>query len=496
MQVAGIIPKTERKTKASVVKSDSASGSGSNKSDNHNSSSNSSSSSSKKDPNAVFKFEEESSEIQWIPKGGSINGIVNGGKTIISKGKDLQNLLNKKLNGCTKSDIAPYNGIQSIGKQEQEVKNGKSITNSFPVQNSGDLIGLSKTTKSRQTYSKKSSPVKVASNGVSNVALVSKPNDMVVKGKCVQEDMNVKVKTSCTETNGAPFSITNSIVTPERTESHFEQLKTLIKVERAVSEEIRNLQAESCNEKGTGGKNQPFINKQVLQTTLQVMKPVLNGEACKNDTSNSCSIDSIVWQLPSIYNNGSGESRQEFLIRVRQAFKQQYLRIKQASVVNEKKERVWRRALRNSLLTCVVKNPSLCAHFLLQNDASKCSPIADSSKNGCSLPVANSTYINNLSPVHPAKHKRPGTKNGTILAGDKKVKKCDTSTEKGKCDAVVGTNKSFQGTAPLPKLENCNKFDIKPSFGFSVDRPAPKVRVIVVYICIYAAQYCSVHIVL
>jgi hypothetical protein len=435
MQVAGIIPKTERKTKASIAKNDSNSGSVPNKADVNNSSSNSSSNSAKKDPNAVFKFEEDSSEIQWIPKGGSINGIVNGGKTIISKGKDLQTLLSKELNGGAKNGIVFYNGLNTIGKKIDS-KNGKVIQNNSS-QISAETSG--KGGKSRQTYSKKNVAAKNNfANGVQPKKTVDASLNVNGRSKDLENDKS-RNKIGTTE-------LKDSSVVPPPCGSEqkllFEELRTLKSVEVSVGE--RGTNAE-CN--GTLNRSVEDVkDRTVVPTSIptnftinnQDIKPNLvlrNGIIStinKNDSLNG-GLDALPWKLPNVCRNDNGETRQQFLTRVRQAFKSQYLKIKNASVESEKNEKLWKRALRDTLRKCVVTNPSFCAHFLVENEPIKYSSNSGSETKECSLLSGKS--INNLKSsvvvTQPVKHKRTASKNGTSTL-TRKGNKCDTVSGKGK----------------------------------------------------------------
>lgn len=64
----------------------------------------------------------------------------------------------------------------------------------------------------------------------------------------------------------------------------------------------------------------------------------------------------------------SSESRQEFLCRVRSSFKSQYQVLRRVMKVQQKSEVKVHEPLRESLLSCVVLDPSRCAHILVNGE--------------------------------------------------------------------------------------------------------------------------------
>lgn len=440
MQVAGIIPKTERKVKNPPPPKpvDSLSGSiksvdSNSNSSNSNNSSNSSSGGggAKKDPNAVFKFEdEEQSEIQWIPKGGRINGIVNGrlsDSTTTPKDSQTLSTTNKDANGGIVLNGRIPNGNlagegQGGGKQfnplkKVEGKNGKlqNLTNGSELSEK-DKDSL----KSRETFVKRPSiSTKVKKEVIIETGISSPtaPNPPSSKGK--QTSSRGRSIQDC---DSAPVASLLENTIAEKEPLHcipehgkfFDQLKTLKSVEKSVS---LSKTADSSFRANTN--NKPTNSQTILRTIstipklqqpsnqrssqqqqkhLKIIKnstSTLNIESCISNNSStyvdlfnsvSCaqkgSNSSLPFSLPNNiirkFRNGQEEKRQEFLARVRETFKSQYLTIKRTSNHSDNNEKIWKRALRNSLLTCVLKDVSYCAHVIVQNDPKK---YADSNPN-------------------------------------------------------------------------------------------------------------------
>ena len=65
---------------------------------------------------------------------------------------------------------------------------------------------------------------------------------------------------------------------------------------------------------------------------------------------------------------GEEESREEFLSRVRSAYRAEYKRVRHAVKVSEKEEVRMSVALRDSLLSCVMSDASRCAHILVNGE--------------------------------------------------------------------------------------------------------------------------------
>lgn len=403
MQVAGIIPKTERKVK-NPPKSADANGASGKSSDSNSNSSNSSNGGVKKDPNAVFKFEEEPSEIQWIPKGGRINGIVNRGKKINGKGKDQV-----KETGVVNGTI--HNGSSGKSGKSETNKNGK--VNQSMLMNGKDTPAH---VKSRQTYAKK--PTTTSSSG-------KKPK-VIIESTTVINNKQTSGSLETTTTNGSGNLVENArfglevnildsnVATPPCAPEHdkyFDQLKTLKSVEKSVSHSKQDSsdivsaikQSHINNNASSKPTNSPRTIPIPKSTTLPNSRNSNSNKNCSNvgictssgssisssssvcvDLFNSICAQKVTNSLPPEFSpdkitiksqNSSFEPRQEFLARVRQAFKLQYLTIKNSANDSDKNEKIWKRALRHSLLTCVAKNSSYCAHVIVQNDPKKYSDL-------------------------------------------------------------------------------------------------------------------------
>lgn len=413
--MAGIIPKTERKVK-NPTPPKGTDGGGSTKLDSNSNSSNSNLSSGgslknniltkKPDPNAVFKFEEEPAEIQWIPKGGSINGLVNGGKVTIptttTKGKDLQ-VLKKEVNGQLINGLANNKLLNKV-----EVKNGKL---NQVLTNGVEYSMTDKSPKCRQTYGKKppastgaKQKITIIKNETSCELVTPPPNS-----HCPTKSAEIKQEQLLPPPSLPPLSSSSSSCEPENAK-FFDQWKTLKSVEKSVSssqplvdsppEELTSALNSSSTFRSL---NKPTNSSRTI-SALQKQKSTLESKinmtnvtkiSSKNSLESSVVVDLFnsinaqkvcsLLQFPlssisSLPKNGvtlgrNGESRQEFLARVRHAFKSHYLTIKNSAQDSDKNEKIWKRALRNSLLTCVVKDSSHSAHVIAETDPKKYSDL-------------------------------------------------------------------------------------------------------------------------
>ncbi|ODM99226.1 INO80 complex subunit D [Orchesella cincta] len=384
MQVVGIIPKTERKTKVQPAQKDSSS---------HATEkfSVSNAVNGKKDPGAVFRFEEDSSDITDVfsYKNGLTNGSLNGkGKT--TKARDTATNAAKEAK-YVKSQNGTITNPATFTTKKITDKNRNVYTTIVPATcNGSSKVNLKNSSSNSSTE-------------INSTTAQHKSSSRVVQ-------LSIRVQTESSRGSELKSYDVEEV-------RQFEQLKTLKQLDKS------SLSDSVCEEKSENAKLTIFPRFAAKHSGISSSWTTKSKDSCSEDrkseivynppppplitrSNNGIIIKTepqavyihenseikddknLVGKQPSggvLYlsgnnNNNSSSSnansienrdlknRHDFLAHVRNTFKSQYKTIKKACKVSEKCERNTKRKLANSILQCIRIDSSICAQVLLGFD--------------------------------------------------------------------------------------------------------------------------------
>lgn len=402
MQVAGIIPKTERKPKNPPA----------NKVDNSNGFHNAeklpspslSNGNGKKDPGAVFKFEEDSSDVHDVfPYKNGLVGTLNGkGKSCKSRdstsynvSKDMKNV--KTQYGTTKNSTPNFTTKKITDKNKNVYTAVVATTGSCVNSNSGNKVSNS---KSKTTCWSNAAASVGDANSIASV-VTSKSSNTVTKVhsselNILHDSEDIRQFEQLKTLKQLDKSLLSSEINP-KDGSGGEDAKSQVFPRLTLPGKKSNAASERKSEiASTSPPPPPLIsrsNNSIIIKTESQIAPLVKLEIKKENEDDGNKPVNIEKQpttnhsdhillSPSGSNDSSNQSsigsndhcssidkdlknRHEFLAHVRHSFKSQYKSLRKACKFSEKYEQNGKQKLRDSLVRCVRIDSSICAQVLL-----------------------------------------------------------------------------------------------------------------------------------
>lgn len=412
MQVAGIIPKTERKPKHPPAnKIDISNGFHSAEKLPSPSLSNGNI---KKDPGAVFKFEEDSSDIHDVfPYKNGLVGTLNGkGKSCKSRdnstsynaSKDIKNV--KTQYGTTKN-LTPNITTKKITDKNKNVYTAVVVPTTGSCVNSNSSGNKVSNSKSKTTcWSNAAAPAASEANPIASV-VTTKSSNIVTKVhsselNILHDSEDIRQFEQLKTLKQLDKSLQSSEINPKDGsggEDAKSQVFPRLTLPRIKSNAVSSQSSERKSEIASTSPPPPTplisrSNNSIIIKTESQIAPLVKLEIKKDnddevDGDKSVNIEkqrtnhSDHFLLsPSGSNDSSNQSsigsndhcssidkdlknRHEFLAHVRHSFKSQYKSLRKACKFSEKYEQNGKQKLRDSLVRCVRIDTSICAQVLL-----------------------------------------------------------------------------------------------------------------------------------